>query len=95
MKNKKISLNQIKVTSFITSLTGNDQLTLKGGVTEDCGNTFEQCNSVPINNCNYPSYNATCPTLPVQDCQVPQTRVVGNLCFATTTLTRTTEYINI
>jgi len=59
---KKLKLNDLKISSFIT---GNE----KGGVdtkgTTNC--SFDACPTVPINNCNIPSYN-NCPTLPAKGC---------------------------
>jgi hypothetical protein len=70
MKNKKMNLESLKVTSFVTSLAEKNQHTLKGGVTDTCGASFDACPSVPVNNCNVASYNQTCPTLPLQQCNV-------------------------
>jgi hypothetical protein len=73
MKNKKLSLENLKVTSFVTSLTGSNSVTLKGGadaaVTPDCGPSFRVCPTVPIENCNIPSYDP-CPTIPIEQCEV-------------------------
>jgi hypothetical protein len=70
MNSKKLNLETLRVTSFVTSLAGENQLTLKGGVTDTCGASFDACPSVPVNNCNVASYNQTCPTLPLQQCNV-------------------------
>jgi hypothetical protein len=73
MKNKKLNLNDLKVTSFVTSLDSVNSATLKGGadaaVTPDCGPTFNACPTVPIEHCNVPSYDP-CPTIPVGECEV-------------------------
>jgi hypothetical protein len=84
MKNKKLNLTEIKVTSFVTSMETREKLTLKGGVTEGCGQTFDYCNSVPVNDCNVASYNATCPTVPVQNCNFPYTEIVATACLVLT-----------
>jgi hypothetical protein len=78
MKNKKLNLGSLEVTSFVTSLAKENQLTLKGGVTENCGASFNACPSVPVNNCNVASYNQTCPTLPVEQCNLSDQPA---LCF--------------
>jgi hypothetical protein len=82
MKNKKLNLNSLKVTSFVTSLEKNNQETLRGGVTENCGASFNACPSVPVNDCNIASYNRTCPTLPIEQCNVNVRTVDLNLCTA-------------
>jgi hypothetical protein len=74
MKNKKLNLGSLKVTSFVTSLDKDNQQTLQGGVqaaiTPGCGISFDRCPSVPLNNCAVPSYNRECPTLPLEECHV-------------------------
>jgi hypothetical protein len=82
MKKKKLSLGELKVTSFVTE-AGN----VKGGETNGCGQTFDYCDTLPVNQCNVPSYNANCPTLPVQDCNVnPYTMSIpgGTACLILT-----------
>jgi hypothetical protein len=80
MKNKKLNLNSLKVTSFVTSLEKNKQETLKGGVTENCGASFNACPTVPVNGCAVASYNQACPTIPVAECN-PNSDI-PEICFA-------------
>jgi hypothetical protein len=84
MKNKKLSLHNLRVTSFVTSLEKNGQDTLKGGadaaVTPGCGPSFQACPTIPIDNCNIPSYDP-CITIPVEQCNVnPNLSKVRILC---------------
>ncbi len=37
MKNKKLKLNDLKVTSFVTELTGKEKITVNGGGLSDLG----------------------------------------------------------
>jgi hypothetical protein len=73
MKNKKLNLNNLKVTSFVTSLDRSRQDTVKGGadaaVTPSCGVSFDRCPTLPVNECNIPSYDP-CYTIPVEQCNV-------------------------
>jgi hypothetical protein len=73
MKNKKLNLNDIRVTSFVTSLEKNGQYTLKGGadaaITPGCGASFDRCPTLPIEDCNIPSYDP-CFTIPVEQCNL-------------------------
>jgi hypothetical protein len=81
MKNKKLNLKTLHVTSFVTSLEKESQLTLKGGVTETCGESFDRCRTLPLNDCAVPSYNRTCPTIPVTDCDVRINTADINQCL--------------
>jgi hypothetical protein len=70
---KKLNLDNLTITSFVTSLEKDATGTVKGGaqaaVTPGCGNSFDKCATVPIEDCYVPSYNP-CPTIPVQHCDV-------------------------
>jgi hypothetical protein len=81
MKNKKLNLSDLEVTSFVTSLDKSRLNTVKAGadaaVTPGCGNSFDRCPTLPLNECPVQSYNRDCPTVPVAECN-PNSDVI---CF--------------
>jgi hypothetical protein len=76
MKHKKLSLNELKITSFITE--SSDLSGQKGGATNCCP-SVNQCPTLPANDCEIASYNR-CRTIPVEYCAFyePHNTAVNN-----------------
>jgi hypothetical protein len=60
---RKLCINGLRVTSFVTTLDAGERITLKGGAGADITNPC----SLPLDVCT-PNISMSCPTVPVIAC---------------------------